>query len=181
MRKRHFLALFCALLLLLALPACKRKEEPSPEAGDSGHTESTTGTEGGEAESSNGPFSVRFDKNGTGFDTDKGQLFTPTTTTARDFSGDLDPLRNRMVECNAFAIGSSNSNLTYKALSGNTPTTAGNTLYTIRFTADGETHTITIDDAAIAAYRDTDSNVSNISALVDSFVSLTALWNGSPA
>lgn len=179
MRKRHFLAISCALLLLLALPACKRKEEPSPEAGDNGHTESTASTESGEAESSNAPFSVRFDKNGSGFDTDKGLLFTPHATTAKDFSGDLNSLRNRMSECNAYAIGRSSSDLTYKALSGNAPTTAENALYTIRFTADGETHTITIDDAAIATYRDTNSNVSNISALVDSFVSLTALWNGS--
>lgn len=179
MRKRHFLALLCALLLLLALPACKRDEEPSPEGAGIGGAESHTGTEGDNTEGGNAPFSIRFDEDGTGFDTEQGALFTSTASTARDFAGDLESLRDRMSECNAFAIGRAGGDLTYKSLSGSNPTTAGNSLYTIRFTADGETHTITIDDAAIAAYKDSNSDVSNIAALVDSFVSLTAFWNGS--
>lgn len=180
MRKRHFFALFGALLLLLSLSACKKDEKLIPNVGSNNDTESSaTTTEEGDTDGSSTPFSIRFDRDGTGFDTESGLLFTPTSSTAHDFTNDLNDLRNRMDECNAFVIGRSGGDLTYKKLSGGSSAVGDNSLYTIRFTADGETYTITIDDAAIDAYRKTDSDVSNIDALVSSFVNLTDFWNGS--
>ncbi len=177
MRKRRFFALICTLLLLLAFPACKKNKEQNPNAaGDSGPASSET--ESNDATVGESPFSVRFETNGSGFDTATGTLFTADGSAARDFSEDLTALRDRLTECNAFVIGEKHSDLTYQTLSGGHTPTGANTHYTVSFTADGNSYTITIDRAAIDAYKTSNSHVSNISALVDSFVSLTTYWNG---
>ena len=176
MRKRRFFALLCALLLLLALTACKKDETQDPSA-DGGTPSAPTTPENGDLSTGEYPFSLRFEYNGTGFDTASGTLFTPGGSTARNFTNDLTALRDRLDECNAYEIGRTKSDLTYQTLSGGALPTGDTTLYTISFTADGNSATITIDQAAINTYAKTDSNVSNIGALVDSLISLTALWN----
>lgn len=178
MRKRHFFALLCAILLLLSLFSCKRKEEQdgAPAGGDNGAPSTSQTGEDGDGISA--AFAVRFDKDGVGFDTDEGTLFTKTASTSRDFSGDLEALRFDLTEHNACEIGREHSDLTYKTLSGGSTPTGPNALYTVWFTLEGNTYTITIDDAAIAAYGKSNHHVSNIGALVDTFVNLTAHWNG---
>ena len=178
MRKRHILALLLALLLLLALSACKKEEqpdtsEPAPESAPQQQT-------GDEDTVTPELFGVRFEKDGNGFNTWAGILFVGETSTPHDFTADLATLQNYLNEYNAPAIGREHADLTYGALSGNAPSGA-NATYTVQFAIDGQEYTVKTDDAAIAAYKSTNNNISNIAALIDRFAELISCWNENSA
>jgi hypothetical protein len=176
MRKLRFLAFFLLLFLLLSAISCKKDElSEGPNADPSGPADEQAGEESAPGEV---PFSVRFEAGNEGFDTAAGTLLVAGVSMPRDFSKDLAELKSRLTECNAFQICLSNGDLTYHTLSGGSDPVGENMLYTISFVADDEMRTITIDDAAIRAYASENSNVSNISALIGSFTSMIAFWNG---
>ena len=178
MKKRQFFALLCSLFLLLFSVACKKEEQPSATPPAGGGENSPPQSEEDNGAGGSFPFAVRFEKDGVGFDTEAGTLFTKDAVTSRDFSQDLAYLKERLGECNAYEIRKEHPDLTYKTLSGGKTPTGENPVYVIRITADEETHTITIDEAAITAYKDSNSHVSNIGALVHGLAYQTAYWNG---
>ena len=176
MRKRQFFAFILMILLLISVVSCKQDEQDIPSGGN--QDEPAAGDTMGEDAPGEAPFSVRFETTGEGFDTVAGTFKSAGVTTPRDFSTDLVALRNRMTECNAFEICLNNADLTYRTLSGGSEPTGENKLYTITFVADNAERTITIDDAAIRAYATSNSNVSNINALIGSFLDWITVWKG---
>ena len=177
MKKQRFLAFALVLLVLFSIAACKRDEanegpngtDPTPPVGEGD-------AEGGALGDT--LFWVRFEAEAEGFDTAAGTLRTASGTVTRDFSGDLAGLYDRMNECNAFKICLEATDLTYRTLSGGSEPAGENKLYTITFIADDVERVITIDDAAIRAYATSNSNVSNINALIIGFSNTIAFWNG---
>jgi len=171
--KKRILALLLALLLLVPLGACKRNKGDEPPYTPNGGTESISDGEENEGNSQDGPLPVGFSlyfvgEGGYGLDIANNRLLHGAESKNFDFSAILNALYYDMTECNIYAICRATPDLTYKAISGQEPT-GENELYQLTFTDNGETYSIKTDKAALAAYQDTRSDISNLRSLVTNF------------
>lgn len=192
MKKIRFFALLTALLLLLSFAACKKEEgegdnetypphqnglvingAPVPDANEDGVSDASdfllaTGYPLG--------FTLQLTgEQGYGFDTATGTVFRGSEQKSCDFSSHLAALYAEMTEHDIYAL-CEKGDLTYKAISGK-DTADLNETYTLTFNNNGTTYTVKTDKAAFQSYGER-SDISNLSALVESFSNFAALKFG---
>lgn len=189
MKIARLLAGILACLLLFALVSCNKEEEPTPSpngafiAGDgepdgentNGSADPPSTGEGTDPEADDYMatkgypygFTLRFAKGDWGFDTASG-FFSGTLTSPYDFSADLAALYQDILERNIYEISRLHADLTYATLSGGQTPPADTVTYTVTFTDNGNTYTVTTDSAALNAYgaATQNSHVSNMKGMI---------------
>lgn len=194
MKKSRLLAGLLALLMLLLLFTACRKDPvtnptPSPnENQQNGNTDDTNQGEGNTDpdttpdnsaqqffETNEYPmgFSICFTKDGMGFDTASNALLDGSETVSYTFTQeDYRDLYHRLSEGNYKNLP---TDLTYSKLKGESGPQGPGAQYTLIVRMDSDVKTFYIDQAAID-HCSSDSNVSNLGAIVSYFYSCIDLY-----